>query len=68
MSDDFAVDSGFVLGPGFYTVTEAPTEGWLSSIQVADPTEDSSVAGNTAAINLAAGEIVVVTLRNIHLP
>lgn len=65
MSDGFQVDSGFILAPSIYTITELPTAGWsLTSIDINDPSGGSSSSGGTATINLAPGETVIVTYKN----
>jgi len=69
MLDDFQIDSGFMLMPGIYTITEAPVEGWtLTSVDIVDPSGGSSYTGNTVTINLSAGETVSVTLNNTMNP
>ncbi len=53
------------LAAGTYTVTERVPAGWvLSSITCADPTGNSSGAGATATVDLAAGETVTCTFAN----
>lgn len=69
MSDDFQVDSGFILMPGISTITEAPVEGCtLTSVDIIDPSGGSYYAGNTVTINLSVGETVSVTLNNTMNP
>ncbi len=53
------------LAAGAYTVTESVPPGWaLTSITCVDPTGNSTGAGSTATINLAAGETVTCTFAN----
>jgi uncharacterized repeat protein (TIGR01451 family) len=56
---------------GTYHVSEESTDGWsLASIACDDPTSNSTGAGATATINLAAGEIVTchfVNKRDAHV-
>ncbi|HEY6854273.1 MAG TPA: hypothetical protein VI139_08495, partial [Gemmatimonadales bacterium] len=53
------------VGPGSYTVTESAAAGWdLTSLSCTDPSSDTSVAGATASIKLAAGENVTCTFTN----
>jgi len=59
------VDSGFVLPPGKYVISEMPPGGWETSVGIDDPSRDSSPSGGQAAIALAAGETVTVTFRNV---
>ncbi len=47
------------LKPGTYTVTELVPPGWdLTDLDCIDPTQDSSVSGPTAVIQLSPGESV----------
>ena len=65
-SDFLLADGGeeaFESSPGTYTVEEFPTEGWTLTDLSCDDT-DSSAAGATATINLAAGETVICTFTN----
>ena len=53
------------LVPGAYSVTEQVPAGWtLDSITCVDPTGNSSGAGSTASINVAANETVTCTFDN----
>ncbi len=53
------------LAPGTYTVSEAVPPGWaLTGITCTDPTGDTTAAGSTATITLAAGETVSCTFAN----
>ncbi len=66
-SSDFLLTDGdakvFETYPGTYTVEELPTDGWtLTELSCDDA--DSSAAGATASIELAAGETVVCTFTN----
>jgi hypothetical protein len=66
-SSDFLLADGdekvFETYPGTYTVEELASEGWtLTKLSCDDA--DSSTAGATASINLAAGETVVCTFTN----
>jgi len=67
LTDGQTNDSGLLL-PGSYSVQETLPTGWdLTSIQCNDPTRDSGTSaslGNTANINLAAGETVTCTFNN----
>jgi hypothetical protein len=65
-SDFLLADGGekiFEPPAGTYTVRELPTEGWALTRLSCDDA-DSSVAGATATIDLAAGETVVCTFTN----
>jgi len=66
-SSDFLLGDGdanvFETDPGTYTVEELPTDGWtLTKLSCDDA--DSSAAGVTATIEVAAGETVVCTFMN----
>ena len=53
------------LQPGTYSVTELAEDGWnLTGIAIQDPTGGSTSTSNTANINLAEGETVIVTFTN----
>jgi hypothetical protein len=62
--DDQQVDSGLILAPGIYTISEILSAGWQIVIAINDPTGDSSFSGSQSSINLAAGETVTVTYTN----
>jgi hypothetical protein len=66
-SSDFLLADGgekvFESSAGTYTVEELPTEGWTLTKLFCDDA-DSSAAGATATIDLAAGETVVCTFTN----
>jgi hypothetical protein len=64
IQNGYQVDSGFVLTPGNFTISEYIPNGWQLTIDINDPSGDSSVAGSQATINLAAGETVTVTYIN----
>jgi hypothetical protein len=64
MRDGQQVDSGFILKPGTYTIDESIPAGWQLTININDPSGDSSSSSNQATINLAAGETVIVTYIN----
>jgi len=53
------------LKPGTYTVTELVPSGWdLTDLDCIDPTNDSSVSGPTAVIDLGPGESVECIWEN----
>jgi len=53
------------LAPGTYRVSENPTASWeLVSITCVDPTNDSSVSGSIATVQLGSGESVTCTYTN----
>ncbi len=55
----------FSLEPGIHSVSEPALGGWiLTNIAIVDPSGGSSSIGNTANIDLAAGENVRVTFTN----
>jgi hypothetical protein len=50
--------------PGAYSVTETAVAGWTTAVQCTDPTNNTTTAGSTASINVAAGETVDCTFTN----
>ena len=55
----------FSVAAGTYKVDELVPAGWkVTSISCTDPTGNSSGSGNSATINLAAGETVTCTFTN----
>jgi hypothetical protein len=76
--DDAAVDDNDEFGnslafndltAGSYSISELLPEGWnLDNIIINDPDNGSSSSGNTATLDLDAGEEITVTFSNIELP
>jgi hypothetical protein len=58
------IDSGYTIAPGTYTIVETPPAGWQVTVYISDPGGGSYSSGNTAIVNLAAGETVAVTFVN----
>ncbi len=59
--------TSYYLRPGAYQVSELVPDGWLlDNIQIDDPTGGGSVAGNTALLDLGAGETINVTFHNLR--
>ncbi len=56
------------LLPGIYTVAELVPAGWaLASIVIVDPSGNSTSLGNTATLDLAAGETITITFTDTKL-
>jgi hypothetical protein len=64
MQNGYQVDSGFILTPGTYTISEEVPSGFQLTIDIVDPSGGSSSSGSQATIKLAAGETVIVTYIN----
>jgi hypothetical protein len=65
MGDGQQVDSGFTLEPGTHVIIETVPANWkLPDITIDDPSGGSYSSGDTAVINLTAGETVTVTFTN----
>jgi hypothetical protein len=52
------------LEEGSYSVTEIAETGWTTTIDIFDPSGDSSSSGLTANIDLTGGETVIVNFTN----
>jgi len=65
MGDGQQVDSGFALEPGTHVIIETIPVNWkIPDITIDDPSGGSYSSGDTAVINLAAGETVTATFFN----
>jgi len=67
LSDGSVLDSGPILAPGMYTITQGAQPGWtLSAIYIDDPTADSSyiLAAGRSTIKVEPGETVRVIYVN----
>jgi len=54
--------------PGTYTISETAISGWsLTDLVIIDPTNNSSVSGNTATIVVDPGDVISVTFENTKL-
>ena len=57
------------LSPGIYNVTESTSTNWtITSLVCKDPSSDSVVSTNKAAINVSANETVICTFTNTIKP